>query len=91
MTALLEHVAHIIDHHQPVVEKHYGRGKMISIVKIILVECEVFITRYLDGWEEERSLRRKVSSLQPLAAFTKKLILPKSLQVLTEFFSQFAV
>ena len=60
VTALLEHVAHIIDQHQPVVEKHYGTGKMKVVALSILEECSRIIQRLLDGWEEERAIKRKV-------------------------------
>lgn len=61
LTILLEHVAHIIDQHQPVVEKHYGDGKMKVVALSILEECDRVIQRLLDGWEEERAIKRKVS------------------------------
>jgi conserved oligomeric Golgi complex subunit 4 len=61
VTTLLEHVAHIIDQHQPVVEKHYGTGKMKMVTLSILEECDRIIHRLLIGWEEERAIKRKVN------------------------------
>jgi hypothetical protein len=63
VTVLLEHVAHIIDQHQPVVEKHYGSGKMKFVALKILEECDRIIQRLLDGWEEERATKRKVNQI----------------------------
>lgn len=63
LTALFEHVAHIIDQHQAVVEKHYGTGKMRIVAVKIIEECDHIIQRLLDGWEEERSTKRKVFGL----------------------------
>ena len=63
VTALLEHVAHIIDQHQPVVEKHYGYGKMKFVALKIIEECDHIIQRLLDGWEEERATKRKVGQV----------------------------
>jgi conserved oligomeric Golgi complex subunit 4 len=60
LTALFEHVAHIVHKHQPVVEKHYGTGKMLPVILKLLNECASVIKRYIQGWEEERTIQRKV-------------------------------
>ena len=41
-------------------EKYYGRGKMITVVGKLLEECDRVVTKLMKGWEEERSLTRKV-------------------------------
>jgi hypothetical protein len=51
----------IVDQHQPVVEKYYGPGKMKSVVKRLLQECDRVVKGLLDGWEEERTMKRKVT------------------------------
>ena len=55
----------IVDQHQPVVEKYYGRGKMKSVVNRLLEECDRVTKTLKNGWEEDRSMQRKVS--QPLS------------------------
>lgn len=50
----------IVDQHQPVVEKYYGRGKMRSVVNRLLEECDRVTNTLKDGWEEDRSMQRKV-------------------------------
>lgn len=50
----------IVDQHQPVVEKYYGRGKMKSVVNRLLEECDRVTNTLKDGWEEDRSMQRKV-------------------------------
>lgn len=61
LTALLESVAMIVDQHQPIVEKYYGKGKMASVVGRLLEECDHVISRLVEGWEEERSMKRKLA------------------------------
>lgn len=60
LTALFESIAIIVDQHQPVVEKYYGAGKMNSVIKRLLDECDRVVKTLLDSWEEERSIKRKV-------------------------------
>lgn len=51
----------IVDQHQPVVEKYYGSGKMSSVIERLLEECDRVVKQLIDGWEEDRAMRRKVS------------------------------
>ena len=50
----------IVDQHQPVVEKYYGSGKMMSVVTRLLQECDRVVTSLIENWEEEREMKRKV-------------------------------
>lgn len=52
----------IIDQHQPVVEKYYGPGRMASVIVRLLQECDRVSKSLIEGWEEERSMKRKVST-----------------------------
>ncbi|KII88790.1 hypothetical protein PLICRDRAFT_638384 [Plicaturopsis crispa FD-325 SS-3] len=61
LTALFESVAMIVDQHQPVVEKYYGPGKMTSVIERLLEECDRVVTKLIEGWEEERSMKRKLA------------------------------
>lgn len=49
----------IVDQHQPVVEKYYGVGKMTSVVERLVEECDRVAKGLIEGWEEERSMKRK--------------------------------
>lgn len=60
LTALLESVAMIVDHHQPVVDKYYGAGKMTIVIKRLLDECDRVVRLTLDSWREDRSIKRKL-------------------------------
>ena len=64
LTAVFESVCSIVDQHQPVVDKYYGSGKMQVVAKRLIAECGKAVKRLLEGWEEERSMKRKVSMLQ---------------------------
>lgn len=60
LTALFESIAMIVDQHQPVVEKYYGPGKMANVLKRLLEESDRVANTLIEGWEEERSMKRKV-------------------------------
>ncbi|KAG6910876.1 hypothetical protein DXG01_006559 [Tephrocybe rancida] len=60
LTALFESIAMIVDQHQPVVEKYYGLGKMRKVVKRLLSECDRVVKGIIEGWEEERAMKRKL-------------------------------
>ena len=63
LTALFESIALIVDQHQPVVEKYYGPGKMSLVLERLLRESDRVVKDLLDGWEDERSVKRKVSHI----------------------------
>ncbi|KAJ7109115.1 COG4 transport protein-domain-containing protein [Mycena epipterygia] len=63
LTALFESIALIVDQHQPVVEKYYGQGKMQSVVERLLEECDRVVKGLIEGWEEERSIKRKIADI----------------------------
>ncbi|KAF7322767.1 Cog4 domain-containing protein [Mycena chlorophos] len=63
LTALFESIAMIVDQHQPVVEKYYGKGKMHSVVVQLLQECDRVVKGLLEGWDEERSIKRKLGDV----------------------------
>ncbi|TFK93127.1 COG4-domain-containing protein [Polyporus arcularius HHB13444] len=70
LTALFESIALIVDQHQPVVEKYYGIGKMGLVLDRLLQEADRVVKDLLEGWEEERSMKRKLSDIStpPLSA-----------------------
>ncbi|CAL1703811.1 unnamed protein product [Somion occarium] len=63
LTALFESIAMIVDQHQPVVEKYYGPGKMASVLERLLQESDRVVKDLIEGWEEERSMKRKLSDI----------------------------
>lgn len=61
LTSLLESIAHIIDQHQPVVDKYYGPGRMRTVVGRLVGESDRVIRNLVEGWEEERRVGRLIS------------------------------
>mgnify|MGYP002718901225 CR=1 FL=1 len=60
LTSLLESIAHIIDQHQPVVDKYYGSGRMGTVVGRLVGESDRVVRNLVEGWEEERRVGRLV-------------------------------
>ncbi|OCH95231.1 COG4-domain-containing protein [Obba rivulosa] len=61
LTTLFESIAKIVDQHQPVVEKYYGPGRMSRVLERLLQECDRVAKDLLEGWEEARAMKRKLS------------------------------
>ncbi|GAA5924995.1 hypothetical protein JCM1841_004045 [Sporobolomyces salmonicolor] len=64
LTTLFESVALILSQHQPVVEKYYGQGKMISVAASLMIETDRLGLRVLANWEEERRIRKRVADVK---------------------------
>ncbi|KAF9451228.1 COG4-domain-containing protein, partial [Macrolepiota fuliginosa MF-IS2] len=63
LTSLFESIAMIVDQHRSVVEKYYGSGKMKIVVMRLLEECDRVTKSLLEGWEEERAIKRKLADI----------------------------
>ncbi|KAH8102832.1 COG4-domain-containing protein [Cristinia sonorae] len=70
LTALFESIAMIVDQHQPVVEKYYGPGKMTGVLERLLQESDRVVKDLLEGWEEERGMKRKLNDIGNTSAQT---------------------
>lgn len=57
---MFESIALIVSQHQPVVEKYYGVGKMLTVVSKLLLECDRLGLRVLSNWEEERRIKKRL-------------------------------
>ena len=64
LTKLFEHIAQIVDGHQPLVERHYGPGSMTKVIERIQVEADVQGGIILDTWSEERKVARKLTEVK---------------------------
>lgn len=64
LTKLFEHIAQIVDGHEPLVERHYGAGMMVKVIERLQVEADVQGGIILDTWHEERSVDRKVTDIR---------------------------
>lgn len=64
LTKLFEHIAQIVEGHQPLVERHYGPGSMTKVIERIQMEADVQGGIILDTWSEERMVVRKVTEVK---------------------------
>jgi hypothetical protein len=64
LTKLFEHIAQIVEGHQPLVERHYGPGSMTKVIERIQMEADVQGGIILDTWSEERMVTRKLTEVK---------------------------
>lgn len=77
LTRLFEHIAQIIDGHAPLVERHYGDGKMGRVIERLQIEADVQGGILLDTWSDERQLDRKLTDVKSYAfSFLVQSFLP---------------
>ncbi|KAF1995000.1 glycoside hydrolase family 125 protein [Amniculicola lignicola CBS 123094] len=67
LTKLFEHIAQIVDGHEPLVERHYGPGMMEKVIERLQVEADVQGGIVLDTWHEERTIDRKLTEIRSYA------------------------
>lgn len=64
LTKLFEHIAQIVDGHEPLVEQHYGPGMMAKVIERLQIEADVQGGIVLDTWHEERNIDRKLTDVK---------------------------
>ncbi|KOS16705.1 Calcium-transporting ATPase 1 [Escovopsis weberi] len=64
MTRLFQHIAHIVDGHGGLVERHYGAGKMVRVIERIQTEADVQGGIILDTWADERAIDRRLTDVK---------------------------
>ncbi|CBQ68830.1 related to conserved oligomeric Golgi complex component 4 [Sporisorium reilianum SRZ2] len=65
LTSLFEHLAMLIDMHQPVVDRHYGVGNFgHGVMPGLQEECDRLGHRIMDSWREDRNVRRRLDEVQ---------------------------
>ncbi|KAI9712320.1 MAG: hypothetical protein M1820_001533 [Bogoriella megaspora] len=67
LTKLFEHVAQIVDGHEPLVERHYGGGMMVKVIERLQLEADIQGGLILDTWVDERSVERKMTEVKSYA------------------------
>ncbi|KAF2676336.1 glycoside hydrolase family 125 protein [Lentithecium fluviatile CBS 122367] len=67
ITKLFEHIAQIVDGHEPLVERHYGPGMMAKVIERLQIEADVQGGIVLDTWLDERSVDRKLTDIKSYA------------------------
>jgi hypothetical protein len=77
ITKLFEHIAQIVDGHEPLVETHYGPGMMQKVVERLQIEADVQGGIVLDTWHDERNIHRKLTEVKSYAfSFLVQSFLP---------------
>ena len=61
LTRLFEHIAHIVDGHGALVERHYGAGKMVKVIERLQMEADVQGGIILDSWSDDRTVDRRLT------------------------------
>ncbi|KAK3695302.1 hypothetical protein B0T22DRAFT_526867 [Podospora appendiculata] len=64
LTRLFEHIAHIVDGHGSLVERHYGTGKMVKVIERLQMEADVQGGIILDSWSDERAVDRRLTDVK---------------------------
>ncbi|SPO47330.1 related to conserved oligomeric Golgi complex component 4 [Moesziomyces antarcticus] len=65
LTSLFEHLAMLIDMHQPVVDRHYGAGNFShGVMPGLQDECDRLGHRIMDSWRQDRNVRRRLDEVQ---------------------------
>lgn len=67
ITKLFEHIAQIVDGHEPLVERHYGPGMMQKVIERLQIEADVQGGIVLDTWREERNIDRRLTDIKSYA------------------------
>ncbi|KAF2753820.1 golgi transport complex subunit Cog4 [Pseudovirgaria hyperparasitica] len=79
LTKLFEHIAQIVDSHEPLVERHYGTGMMVKVIERLQIEADVQGGIILDTWHDERVIDRKLTDIKSYAfSFLVQSFLPNS-------------
>jgi hypothetical protein len=77
ITKLFEHIAQIVDGHEPLVERHYGPGMMAKVIERLQIEADVQGGIILDTWHDERALDRTLTDIKSYAfSFLVQSFLP---------------
>jgi conserved oligomeric Golgi complex subunit 4 len=67
LTKLFEHIAQIVDGHEPVVQRHYGPGQMTHVIERLQIEADVQGGIILDSWYEDRGVDRRLTDVRSYA------------------------
>lgn len=79
LTRLFEHIAQIVEGHGGLVERHYGRGRMVKVIERLQVEADVQGGIILDMWGDERSVDRRLTDVKsyPFSFLVQSFMAPQ--------------
>ncbi|KAK9765139.1 Golgi transport complex subunit 4, variant 2 [Basidiobolus ranarum] len=69
---LFETIAIIIDQHTPVIESHYGPGKVLRVIQRLEEEGITRGRRIIDSFREERQISRRIAEINAFNNASKK-------------------
>lgn len=64
LTRLFEHVARVVADHGALVERHYGKGRMVRVIGRLQAEVDVQAGIVLDTWSDERGVDRRLTDVR---------------------------
>lgn len=64
MTRLFENIAAIVNQHAPIVERHYGKGRMVKVLDRVQDEADSQGGLIVDTYWDERSVARVLTDIQ---------------------------
>jgi conserved oligomeric Golgi complex subunit 4 len=67
LTKLFEHIAHIIEGHGGLVERHYGPGSMTRVIERLHIEADMQGGIILDTWADDRRIDRHLTDVRSYA------------------------
>ncbi|EPS44057.1 hypothetical protein H072_1945 [Dactylellina haptotyla CBS 200.50] len=67
LSQLFEYMAGLVERHTPLVEKHYGVGRMVKVIDKLQIEVDTQGGIVIDSFWEERSIGRKLSDIKSYA------------------------
>ncbi|KAF8245857.1 COG4-domain-containing protein, partial [Wilcoxina mikolae CBS 423.85] len=77
MTRLFEHIATIVEQHGTLVDRHYGKGRMVKVIERLQVEADTQGGIIIDTFMDERRMDRKLTDIKSYAfSFLVQSFLP---------------
>ena len=67
LTKLFEHIAQIVEHHGSLVERHYGKGRMVRVIERLQLEADAQGGIIIDTWSDERNIERRLTDIRSYA------------------------
>lgn len=64
MTRLFENIAAIVNQHAPIVERHYGKGRMVKVLDKVQDEADSQGGLIIDTYWDERAVARLLNEIQ---------------------------
>ncbi|KAK6501924.1 hypothetical protein TWF481_009743 [Arthrobotrys musiformis] len=67
LQSLFEYMAGLVERHTPLVERHYGAGRMVKVIDKLQIEVDTQGGIVIDSFWDERNIQRKLSDIKSYA------------------------